>query len=729
MADPTNAKIRDGVQKPLGSIDGNELIELDDLAINTGDPNFYNSSLSVMSDWYNNRWRDQQAPSGFLKTIDEIASITFDDGSRTLTITPVASTFNVYSSGIKFTKTGVQNKVIADTEGNHWFYYDENGNLLTFANPDFIWQTTILRKYAIVAILYWDKTNQETIYFTGKKELHGMNFPATVHAHLHFTEGTKYLSGCQLGDLQIDQSGALDSHAQFSLTTGQIQDEDLLLSLIGVLSTTGLPIFYLDGASEYLRRQFNSGFSVLTTGTGRLAWNEWTGSAWQLTEVNNNKYVNYFVFAYNDGTYTYCSFVGQTEYNSKKDAEEAATTEAFTIIKGAFPIQEAIGAAVVTFQTSDSYGNAVKARVVAALDITKSNLNTALSLNLNHNTLAGLQLAEPSGVTWGHVDADLYALFINPEQKNIYYFKFSGNDSYDGKCVERSVLDSQVAINLAQALTPASNKKFVIKCSDAYEYSSPSNLYSWISIYAPAAKFKGGAISIADNTSIVLDHFDNEGVIGRALLKTGSGSSSWRIRRIDGRIDMSAGTVFVTCDQLIAPSAADEYISVPAGTTLYIRAHKIKSKITVAATGTLYIDVDDSSEITENFAVGAIVYTNYKDKKNPRKTIDSGTFNVEPWHEGYRFTNKGASTDINLMLPPADATMFNRKPIYFEVSDSGTLYINIITDGTNKIRVLNVLDSELKSKTNGCLVGLFVNVIGEWTVITIVGEWELVTKP
>lgn len=677
---------------------------------------------------YNERWLAQEAPLGFLKNIDEIASITFDDGTLTLTITPVGSTFTVYSGGVKIVKTGVQQKIISDIEGLHWIYYDENGNLLVYANPDFSWQNAIIRKYAIVAILYWDAANDEAIYFTGKKELHGMNFPGTVHAHAHFTEGTKYIEGCETTDLVIGGTGNNDTDAQFGMDTGTIQDEDLVISLIGVLSTTGLPIFYLDGASGNSRRQFNSGFSVLTTGTGRLAWNEWTGSTWQLTETLNNKYVNYFVFAYNDGTHPYCSFVGQSYYNSLKDAEEAATTEAYTIIRGAFPLSEAIGCSIITFQTSDSYSNAVKSRVVAALDITKSNLNTALSLNLNHNTLAGLELAAVSGVFWGHVDDYLYALFVNPDQKNSYYFGYAGNDTYNGKTIEREVQTPSAAITLAQALTPATDKRFVINCLDAYNYTPPVVVYPWINIYAPAARFTGSAMEVRDNVHINIYHYDNEGTIGNYIWKTGTGTSSINSPLLNNKIQVTQGTFYVNTYQLIAPSTSDEYIEVLAGATLYIKAHKIKSKITVAATGTLYINVDDSSEITENFAEGAIIHKFYKDNQNPRETLTSGTFDVEPWHAGTIFNNKAASADIFLRLPPADANMFGRLPIMAEVADSGTYYVSLVTDGTDKIRVLDGLDSELKSKQNGCFVSLFVATIGEWTIQSIVGSWELITK-
>jgi len=884
---------------------------------------------------FNYRWLYQEAPSGFLKIIDEIASVTFDDENHKLIITPVNSTFKVYSGGKKIVKTGTQEVVIALTEGIHWIYYDDNGNLLDYPNPSFDWQVLILERYAIVAFVYWDNTTEESIYFTAKNELHGLNFPGTVHVHAHFTQGTKYLNGCTLTDLQLEQSGALDSHAQFGVTAGQIQDEDLTLSLLAVLSTAGLPIYYLNGASANLRRDFNAGFSVLTTGTGRLAYNQYTSGAWQLTEVTNNKYVNYFVFAYNDGSYGYCSFIGQTEYNSKRDAEEAATTEAYTIIKGDFPFLESIACAVVTFQTSDSYGNAVKARVIAALDVSKSNLNTVLSLNLNHNTLANLQLAAVSGVTWGHVDADLYALFVNPDQENIYYFGYHGNNTYTGKNPERAVQDPQIAINLALALTPSPDKRFTIACADSHTYPSPANLYGWMNLIAPSAGFSNGAMSIADNCQVILDRFANDGIVGRQLLKTGSTISYCKIKYIAAIVDVNGGIVHLKTTNHIAPTTSDEYLLVEAGTTLYYTADKYKGKITVESGGTAYLYIKDSSEITENFAAGSIVYTkyedwsqehiyyfakhgnnsksgltleeavadpntaetlaytqtpsatnrftlvcldagiytppanlhswisifapnatfkggaisvdnncyfrlyhfdnegeisrkilktgtgtsffqidlldgaidvydpdgsgtlylktirhiapttsdeyllveagttlyytadkykgkitvgneatayihiknsnevtenfaggitgaivyiNYLDRKNVRKNVTTGTFDVEPWHEGRRFINKAATTDVDFNLPPANANMFNRKAYGFYVSDSETYYENIICDGTDKIRVVDVLDSKLRSKTNGCGVVLYCANTGEWTVQSIIGTWELISK-
>lgn len=69
----------------------------------------------------------------------------------------------------------------------------------------------------------------------------------TTHAYLHFLEGLRYNSGLALNTIDADQSGNVDAHAQFGVDSGAVSDEDIYSQISAVASTSGLPIYYMQG--------------------------------------------------------------------------------------------------------------------------------------------------------------------------------------------------------------------------------------------------------------------------------------------------------------------------------------------------------------------------------------------------------------------------------------------------------------------------------------------------
>jgi hypothetical protein len=306
-------------------------------------------------------FNDMSEPSGLVNTTDQ--NSTFTNGTRTFEITPAVSTFSFYTQGQKWTKSSADSVVIDDTEGLHMIYYDNTGTLVKIANPTEAQIETAILAGALVGWVYWDATNNLQLYFTGDNEYHGIQMDSATHVYLHLTQGTQYVSGSALGDILVDQDGSLATHAQFSCAVGVIRDEDLTTSLSAIASTTGLPVYYKNGASGDWRRTINAGFSILTTGTGRMAWNEFTGGAWQQTEVGNNNFALTHVYSTNDSTYPYIAIMGQAEYNTVIQARSGAANEINTLILSGLPFAEFVPIASVIYQTSTGYTNAVKSRI------------------------------------------------------------------------------------------------------------------------------------------------------------------------------------------------------------------------------------------------------------------------------------------------------------------------------------------------------------------------------
>ena len=254
-------------------------------------------------------------PNGFPDTSE--FTLSWVNGTRTLTITPTATDFSFWSDGKKYTKTGVQTHIIPDTEGPHFIYYDETGTL-TEANT---FDIQIISRYCFVSEVYWDATNNEAVP-DPFVETHGL-MPSTTHIYLHNTQGAKYEEGLITTlAATVGSTGSLDSHAQFTVTSGTIWDEDIEHSIAAHTQTANIPVLYRDGSNW---RMDDSGSFVVLKGTNRAYFNEDSGGGvWVRTEVgSNNDYVLSHLFAagtINDAGNLFL-VMGQNEYGTTSDAE------------------------------------------------------------------------------------------------------------------------------------------------------------------------------------------------------------------------------------------------------------------------------------------------------------------------------------------------------------------------------------------------------------------------
>ena len=335
--------------------------------------------------------------NGFENQTD--TNISFSDSSpdRTFTISPSVLSFTYYSDGSRYVKQSSKTIQIPDTEGVHAIYYD--GNALTTSTnlTNSIIENLILNK-AIIAYVYWDADNNKGKLF---EERHLINMSSYTRRELHFTIGTRYFDGLAIGDILADQNGSLDSHAQFSVATGQIFDEDIKHVTNTINSTTGLEVWHRNSNLDW-RWDTQSGFSVLNAPGGRLYYDN-NGT---LTEITDGKYVLYHVFAWNSTDGNPISIMGQNEYNSIAAARDGATTEINSIsISGFLPSQEMKPIGSIIFQTRDVYTNSVKARIISTdegdtyVDWRIGELSPS-SAAQDHGSLAGLFDDDHPGHPW-----------------------------------------------------------------------------------------------------------------------------------------------------------------------------------------------------------------------------------------------------------------------------------------------------------------------------------------
>lgn len=296
--------------------------------------------------------------SGFVDRTDN--TLTFNEGTRTLTLTPVGTEFVFYSDGIRFEKTAADNFVIADTEGAHYIYYDETGTLteITSFNLD------IIIKYAFVSLVYWDFDNKEAVLFS--EERHGRVMDSSTHSYLHNTEGARYAGGMQPADIITDASGDLDTHAQISVGAGVLYDEDIRIALAAQTAPASLPFLYHEGASKNWRKIAGNGFVVPDNGANRARYNNVDAGGtgvWGLTEVTNNDFICMHLFAANDLRFPYFWVIGQAEYTNLGDARAGAAVELASLDLDGLPTAEEKAVATFIIQTGNGYSNTVASRI------------------------------------------------------------------------------------------------------------------------------------------------------------------------------------------------------------------------------------------------------------------------------------------------------------------------------------------------------------------------------
>lgn len=286
--------------------------------------------------------------------------VTFDAGTRTLSIAPTGSDFSFWQKGKLYTIDSQQDVVWDNTEGSKFFYFDDG--VLTVINT---FDPDLILDFVYVHNIYWDATN--LVVRAQGEERHGL-MPTITHSYLHQFFGTQFLTGAALTNFSTDGSGSADSELQFTIDPSTIQDEDIVLSQNGVDLTLAevIRIFYKSGANGDWRFEEKTIATINSVGTGRAAYNEFTGAVWQLTEVPNNDFVLAHVFISNEASNSPYKapiiVLGQDTYTSLGNARDGATVEINNLVTSGLAFQEFCPAYTFIIQTKNSNTNAGKAR-------------------------------------------------------------------------------------------------------------------------------------------------------------------------------------------------------------------------------------------------------------------------------------------------------------------------------------------------------------------------------
>jgi len=240
------------------------------------------------------QWRNEYTPrTGWTPDAQTEVTMSWNDGTRTLTLTPVGASYTYWVDGVQYVKTAAESVTINDTEGLWYIHY--LGDTLTATQV--LWDYADTDK-ALVAFLYWDATNNLAIGGDPRWELHSWLMDTKTHAWAHNTIGTRYESG-----LAVSENPA----NQLEVGNGTIWDED---NEIVITDGAGAGLFeqplsplqayklYKSGAGGDWRHGGAFGTTpVVLDGANDVYWNEFAGGVWGLTAAGANQYCAYWVVA------------------------------------------------------------------------------------------------------------------------------------------------------------------------------------------------------------------------------------------------------------------------------------------------------------------------------------------------------------------------------------------------------------------------------------------------
>jgi hypothetical protein len=214
-------------------------------------------------------------------------ALSYNATTRTISIAPVSGSFDIWIKGIKHTYTQALSLQHAAETGEYYFYIDADGT------PQL--GTTFWNLYADIPCswIYYNAT-------TGKgfalNERHGAWRDPSQHIRNHVIDGTQIKPGGFSANSYVLNSSTNNAAINFGIASGGVMDEDLPTDISQLTAGGPYTILYREGSSGIWNWTTTATIPFLSGATYVQA-NTFVASAWQLTSLTSNDYVNYYVFA------------------------------------------------------------------------------------------------------------------------------------------------------------------------------------------------------------------------------------------------------------------------------------------------------------------------------------------------------------------------------------------------------------------------------------------------
>lgn len=306
-------------------------------------------------------------PTGFSNSSDSVMS--FDNTTRTFTISPVDGTYEVFVRGVKYEITTTKTLTIPNTNGGYSIYFDASGELqYRFGHFDLEWE-------APVSYVYW--SSPSAILFTNER--HGTTLDWATHEYLHRTQSAQYATGFAIDNYTTTGTGSTVADMKIDISNGTFYDEDIQVDITHsptpvantwqqrLILGAYIPVFYYttSGWTKTTATQYPVKF-----GTTYPQYNSGTS----LVEMTANRYANFWIVATNNLNEPIICIMGQEQHSNITGAQDELWSN---LSLPQFPVQEMRPLWKVTFQAIN--GSAITAAIRSVSDLRTSIKSTAIS--------------------------------------------------------------------------------------------------------------------------------------------------------------------------------------------------------------------------------------------------------------------------------------------------------------------------------------------------------------
>lgn len=313
---------------------------------------------------------DTGEPMGFVNRPDSV--ISFDNGSRSFIISPLSTSYTIYTRGVKRTITDTRSVSIPDTTGLYYIYFDTNG-VLQYRTTFYDWPNDCM-----VAYIYYNAATGTAPFVADER--HGIVLDWQTHEYLHRTRGASFANGFELSGYVLLGDGSSNAHLQLTLASGTFFDEDLQVDIVATQTPTAntweqellnparIPMFYHSGTGWV--RDNPTDFPV-KQGTVRPQYNLYSAGTWSTQDIDNNKFGVTFIVATNNINYPVIGIIGQNQ----RDNQTAAESEQFSSLDlTGFPVVELRVLYRLVYDCKTNYSNSPKARFTSIFDLRRESL-------------------------------------------------------------------------------------------------------------------------------------------------------------------------------------------------------------------------------------------------------------------------------------------------------------------------------------------------------------------
>lgn len=298
-------------------------------------------------------------------------ALTYDPGTRKVTLTPTLASFDIYVRGTKITTTGVHESVAhGATAGNYYYYHD---------GSSFVWSTDPWPfDEAPICYVIWLGADG-----VGYFELHTTSRDPNIHRVLHFSQGTQVQTrGAITGYTPSTDS---DAGVTYAIAETVILDEDIQYTLTELADGGPYTIWWRTTAGAWT---YTEGATLPFKYGTYPQWNRI--SDFTLVDLASLAYCNYYVFA-TPALETQQQFIivpGQASYSSLAGAQaESVAGLSF----GTLPFQEIAPMYKITLRARNTYGGTAKCMIEAVETLVGTRVSVVSTQVSNHNALTGLQ--------------------------------------------------------------------------------------------------------------------------------------------------------------------------------------------------------------------------------------------------------------------------------------------------------------------------------------------------